>query len=85
MSITETNMTNLRSNLADALDQVAGGDIVLVKRRGKPDTALVDSDLLEDFIAASNSRIVKKTAIARKEIESGRTIPFDDMFEEIMR
>lgn len=70
MSVMETNMTNLRSNLADALDQVANGDIVLVKRRGKPDAALIDSELLEDFIAATNPRIVKKTAQARAETKS---------------
>ena len=80
----ETNMTNLRSNLADALDQVASGDIVLVKRRGKPDTALIDSDLLEDYIAANNPRIVKKVAKARAEVAAGKTVPFEDVFHEVM-
>ena len=84
MSIMETNMTKLRSNLADALDQVADGDIVLVKRRGKPDAALIDSDLLEDFIAATNPRIMKKTARARAEIATGKTIPFDEVFQDIV-
>jgi len=84
VSIMETNMTKLRSNLADALDQVADGDIVLVKRRGKPDAALIDSDLLEDFIAATNPRIMKKTARARAEIATGKTIPFDEVFQDIV-
>ncbi len=81
MSVMETNMSNLRSNLADALDQVAGGDIVLVKRRGKPDAALIDSDLLEDYIAAINPRITKKVAQARAEKES---IPFEEVFADIL-
>lgn len=81
MSIVQTNMTNLRSNLADALDQVADGDIVLVKRRGKPDTALIDSDLLEDYVAATNPRIIKKVAKARAEKE---TIPFDEVFADVL-
>jgi prevent-host-death family protein len=85
MSVLETNMSNLRSNLADALDQAAKGDIVLVKRRGKPDAALIDSDLLEDYIAATNPRIIKKITKARAEVTSGKTVPFDDVFQEVMK
>lgn len=81
MSVMETNMTNLRSNLADALDQVANGDIVLVKRRGKPDAALIDSDLLEDYIAATNPRIIKKTAEARAETKS---YSLDEVIAEVL-
>ncbi|MEK7096151.1 MAG: hypothetical protein AAB896_02600 [Patescibacteria group bacterium] len=84
MSVLETNMTNLRSNLAGALDQVADGDIVLVKRRGKPDTALIDSDLLEDYIAATNPRIIKKVAKARAEVAAGQTVSFEEVFRDIM-
>ena len=84
MGVLEINMTNLRSNLAGALDQVADGDIVLVKRRGKPDTALIDSDLLEDYIAATNPRIIKKVAKARAEVAAGQGIPFEEVFRDIM-
>jgi prevent-host-death family protein len=84
MSITETNMTSLRSHLADALDQVAAGDVVLVKRRGKPDAALVDSELLEDFLAATNPRIIKQIAEARTQVAAGETVPFEDVFRDVM-
>lgn len=84
MSVLETNMTNLRSNLADALDQVANGDIVLVRRRGKSDAALIDSDLLEDYIAATNPRIIKKVAKARAEVVAGQTVSFEEVFRDIM-
>ena len=84
MSITETNMTNLRSNLADALDTVAEGNIVLVKRRGKPDATLINSDLLEDYLAANNPRIVKKVAKSRAEIAAGKTLSFEEVFKDIM-
>lgn len=76
MRVTETNMTKLRSNLNCALDKVSSGDIVLIKRRGKSDVAMVDSDLLEDYIAAINPRIIEKTALARSEVTSGNTIPY---------
>lgn len=81
MSVYKTNMSNLRSNLADALDQVADGDIMLVKRRGKPDAALIDSDLLEDYLAATNPRIIKKTAKARAEKEN---IPYEEVFSDFL-
>ncbi len=84
MSVMETNMANLRANLADALDHAAGGDIVVVKRRGKPDAALINSSMLEDFIAAGNPRIVKKVAKARAEVKGGKTVPFEDIYHDIM-
>lgn len=84
MSIMETNMANLRSHLADALEHAAGGDIVLVRRRGKRDTALIDSELLEDFLAATNPRVVKKVAQARKDIATGKTVAFEDVLEDIL-
>lgn len=83
MNITEINMTNLRSNLADALDQASVGDVVVVKRRGKQDAALIDSSLLEDFMAATNPRIVKKVARARAEAKTGKTVSFDKIFQEV--
>lgn len=81
MSVTQTNMAKLRTHLAAALDQVADGDIVLVKRRGKPDAALIDSDLLEDYLAATNPRIIKKVARARAEKE---TVPFEEAFADVL-
>lgn len=84
MGVMETNMANLRSHLADALEQAAGGDIVVVKRRGKRDTALIDSELLEDFLAATNPRIVKKVAQARAEVASSKTVTFEDVLQDIV-
>ena len=84
MSVMETNMANLRSNLADALEHAAGGDIVVVKRRGKRDTALIDSELLEDFLAATNPRITKKIAQARAEVATGKTTSFEDVLQDIL-
>ena len=84
MSVMETNMANLRSNLAAALDHAAGGDIVVVKRRGKPDAALINSSMLEDFIAATNPRIIKKVTKARAEVRGGKTVPFEDIYRDVM-
>lgn len=84
MTTSKTNMSNLRSNLADALDQVAEGDIILVQRRGKPDAALIDSDLLEDYMLATNPSIIKKTMQARAEVKASKVTPFEEVFSDIM-
>ncbi len=81
MSVLETNMSKLRSNLAVALDQVADGDVVLVKRRGKSTAALIDSDLLEDYLAANNPRIIKKVAKARFEKDA---VSFAEVFADVL-
>ena len=57
----------LRSNLSESLDSVAKGNVVIVKRRGKPDVTLIDSDIVEDYIASQNPRLIKKVAKARAE------------------
>ncbi len=81
VSILETNMTKLRSNLADALDQATSGGVVLVKRPNGKNAAIIDGDLLEDYLAATNPRVIKKVAEARSE---KHTIPFDEVFADVL-
>lgn len=77
MTIQKTSMAKTRAHFAEALDAVAEGDVVIIERRGKPDAALVDAELIEDFLAATNPRIIKKIQQARKE---KTTIAFEDVF-----
>lgn len=80
MSIQTTSMSDARANFAEALDAATSGDVVVIQRRGKPDAALVDAELLEDYLASVNPRLIKKAQRARAETES---IPFDDAFSDI--
>lgn len=77
MATTSMSMSELRSNLAEALDQVADGNPVIVTRRGQADAVLVDADLLEDIVSASNPRIIKKIKEAR---ERNETYTIDEAF-----
>lgn len=72
------SMSELRSNLAEALDQATEGHPVVITRRGKTDAVLVDSDLLEDILSASNPRIIKKVKEAR---ERNETYTLDEAFD----
>jgi prevent-host-death family protein len=78
---TVMNMSDFRATLPSAMDQVADGDIVLVKRRGKPDAALIDSDMLEDFLSATNPRLIKKVATARAD---KNIYDFNEVFAEVL-
>lgn len=69
MGTKTVSVSDLRSNLADALEAVSNDDILIVTRRGKKERAIVDLDKLEDLLAASDPSYLKiiKEARANKE------------------
>lgn len=84
MSTRTIDATNMRKNLSEALDAVAKShNILLVKRRGKVESALVDIDMLEDLLAANNPKYLKSIAEARvsKEWYTPKEV-FGDLWDE---
>lgn len=69
MSIKTISSTKLRNNLADALDSLSIGDVLVVNRRGKTEKAIIDLDMLEDLLAASNPEYLKSIKKARESDE----------------
>lgn len=66
MSTKTINASDMRKNLSEALDAVRDNkNIILVKRRGKVESALIDIDSLEDMLAVQNPEYVKSIAAAR--------------------
>ena len=57
--------SDLRGNLADALDAVGNDEILVVTRRGKKERAIIDLDKLEDLLAASDPAYLRKIKAAR--------------------
>ncbi len=80
MTTTKMTMSQLRSNLAGALDQATAGHPVVVTRHGKTDAVLVDADLLDDILAASNPRIINKIKRSRKDND---IVSFEEAFSEL--
>lgn len=80
MSIQTTSMSDARAHFAEALKAATSGGVVIIQRRGKPDAALIDAELLEDYLAATNPRIIKKVQKARQE---KATSSFDEAFNGI--
>ena len=81
MTIQTTSMASARANFAESLDAASKGEVILIQRRGKPDTAIVDADLLEDFLSSTNPRIIDKIASVRA--ESG-SVSIDEAFSGLL-
>ena len=72
--------TNLRSNLAAALNSVSKNDVLIITRRGKKERAIVDIDKYEDLLAASDPGYLASIKKAREQYKKGEVISFSDAF-----
>ena len=66
MSTKTIDASMMRKNLSEALDTVRDTkSILLVKRRGNVESALIDIDMLEDLLAVQDPAYLKSIAEAR--------------------
>ena len=66
MSTKTIDASMMRKNLSEALDTVRDTkSILLVKRRGNVESALIDIDMLEDLLAVQDPAYIKSIAEAR--------------------
>ena len=78
------NTTVLRNNLADSLNEVVNKkDNLLVAKKGKITSAIVNIDLFEDLLALTNKNYVKSIKKARKEYEKGDFFTHDQVFGNV--
>lgn len=81
MSTKTIDASDMRKNLSEALDAVRDNkNIILVKRRGKVESALIDIDSLEDMLAVQNPEYVKSIAEARA---SKKTFTPEEVFGDL--
>lgn len=82
--MTVVNSTVLRNNLADAIKEVSNKkDYLLVAKRGKITSALVDIELFEDLLALSNKKYLTSIKKARQEYEKGDIFTHSQAFGEV--
>lgn len=81
MALKTTNMRNARSNFSATLEAAASGDVVIIQRRGKRDAAVVDADLLEDWLAVQSPEYIESIARARAEVEE---VSFEEVFKDVL-
>jgi len=78
------NTTTLRNNLADSLAAIEKGkEYLLVAKRGKIKSAIVDIDFFENLLALANKRYLDSIKKARKEYERGDILSHEEVFGEI--
>ena len=78
------NTTVLRNNLADAISEVTDRkDFLLVAKKGKITSAIVNIDLFEDLLAIANRDYLKSIKKARKEYEKGDIFTHDQVFGQV--
>ena len=85
----ETTYTRLRENLSTVLDQVGDDhEVVIVRRRGSPDVALIPADelrgLMETAHLLRSPRNAQRllTALARVRRHKGKTSTVDQLRRE---
>jgi PHD/YefM family antitoxin component YafN of YafNO toxin-antitoxin module len=82
MNIVST--TVLRNNLADSLKEVTDKkDYLLVSKKGKVTSAIVNIDLFEDLLALASKEYKKSIKKAREEYEKGEIFTHEEVFGDI--
>lgn len=78
-----TTTTALRNNLSDSIDLVKSSkDFLLVTKRGKVASALVNIDLFEDLLELADKNYVASIRKSREEYERGEVFSMTDVFNE---
>jgi PHD/YefM family antitoxin component YafN of YafNO toxin-antitoxin module len=76
--------TVLRNNLAATIDEVnKNRDYLLVAKKGKLVSALVNLDFLEDLLALTSEKYLKSIKEARNDYKKGRVYSFEEVFGEV--
>lgn len=75
------SVASLRNNLADTICEVGKSkDYLLVTKRGKAVSALVNLDFFEDLMALGNKRYLDSIKKARSEIKKGEVFTHEEVF-----
>ena len=77
------SITNLRNNISLASEEPKKKDYLLLLKRGKPVSALVNLDFLEDLLALANHHYLEDIRQAREQYEKGEYFSFDEVFGDL--
>lgn len=76
--------TTLRNNLADVVKKISKKkDYMLVAKKGKITSALVDIDFFEDLLDLADKDFMTSIKNARKEYEKGNFFTHEEVFGDI--
>jgi prevent-host-death family protein len=76
--------TTLRANLFDVIDEIdKKREYLLVTKKGKPVSAIVNLDLFEDLLALKSPKYLESIKEARKNYKKGDTFNLKEVFGEL--
>lgn len=75
--------TILRNNLADVINGIEQKKYLLVAKKNKITSALVDIDFFEDLIAMVNQKYLESIRHAREEYKRGDFLTHDQVFGKL--
>ena len=71
----------LRNNLADAIKEISSNKkYLLVTKKGRPVSVLVNLDFFEDLLALSSPKYLKSIKEAREDYKKGRLLSHKEVF-----
>lgn len=78
------SMATLRNNLADAVNELdRNQEYMLITKRGKAVSALVNLDFFEDLLALTNKKYLKSIKKARNEVRLGEVMSHEEVFGDL--
>lgn len=78
------NASILRNNLAAALEEITKKkDFLLVAKKGKITSALVNIELFEDLLSLVNKKYVASIKKAREEYKKGNFLSHEEVFGDL--
>jgi prevent-host-death family protein len=81
--MTIVGATTLRNNLSDTLSEVKKKDYLLIAKRGKITSAIIDIDHLEGLLELADKKYLRSIKKARKEFEKGDFFSHKEVFGEL--
>lgn len=75
----EIGVKELKNTASRVLEEVEGGERVIVTKRGRPAAVIMSMEDAEDFVLAHAEEFAEMRLRARREYAGGETINLDDV------
>ena len=75
----EIGIKELKNTASRVIDEVEGGERVIVTKRGRPAAVILSLEDAEDFVLAHADEFVRMRAAARRDLDNGRSVALSDL------
>ena len=75
----EIGVKELKNTASQVLEEVEGGERVVVTKRGRPTAVIISIEDAEDFVLAHAEEFAEMRLRGRREHSAGETVSLDDV------